>query len=935
MTDTKLNRFTAAGVFLATLFVYLKTLSPTVVFWDVGEFLAAASLLQVPHPPGAPLFLLVGKLVSMVPYYADFAARIHAVSAVAGAASSMLLYLVGVQLMKRMQGPLKDGVDRLIVYGSSAIGALAMSFSTSTWDNSIEAEVYAGGMFFVALIIWLALRWWESADDPHSDRYMLMIAYLVGLSVGVHLLGVLALFCVLMLVYLRHFAIGHHTTGQFVMFVLLGLGIFFVVYPGVVQILPSMLDGDVKLPGMDKKLENGALPLIPVALVIAALWYAWKSARVGQRLIFVASLSFLLIVLGYTTYTVVLIRANVPNMPMNENRPVDMAGLTAYLSREQYGDTPLLKGESWDNNVGDFRMKYFPRRHSREAMHEPTRRNYTSDWDFMWNWQINHMFTRYILWNYVGQEGSWQDSGVDWSKTYGVPLFLGLFGLYYHFRKDWKLGLTFLIMFFIMGVVLALYQNQQEPQPRERDYFYGGAYYVFALWIGFGIFALIDLMRGALANPSTLRLAATGTLAVCAAAVPVNLLRINWFEHDRSRNHVAWDYSYNLLQSCRKDAILFTNGDNDTFPVWYLQDVEGVRRDVRLVNLSLINTDWYIHEMKHAEPHGAKKVPISLSDEDIARIQPMAWKPRQLDLPVPRAVTERFLAETREQVGPGVALDSSVYRDEKIRYNLTGIKYREDLNILRIQDIMVRDIITTNRWERPIYFAVTVSPDSKIGLESYLWMSGQAYEFKPIRTDVSGINLNVKTMEANVRPHAITPSTGPQDGFLYRGLNDHRIFYNENHQRMALNYRAGFMQLADNANRSQADPALAGRIMAEMDSTMPIDVMPVLDWRYMVYIMHLYENIGDTVKTAEYGKRVEERCLEILASRPNDPQAKSEAYPMLLEVYEATKRYDAAIDILRSLQRDYPNDPEINRRMTRYQELAKPAGGSRDTNKPG
>jgi hypothetical protein len=930
MTDKMINRLTAAVVFLATLVVYLKTLSVTVVFWDVGEFLAAASLLQVPHPPGAPLFLLLGKVVSMVPFYADFAARIHTISAVGSAFSSMLLYLVGVQLMTRMRGgSLADGVDRLIVYGSSAIGALAMSFSTSTWDNAIEAEVYALGMFFVAAIVWLALHWWDNAEDSHSDRYLLMIAYLIGLSVGVHLLGVLALFCILMLIYFRHYEVTRQTA---IRFGAIALGIFFVVYPGVVQILPSMLDGDAKLPLLGN-IESGLLPLVPIVLVLAALWYAWKSAGQGQRVVFVASLSFLLIVLGYTTYTVVLIRANVPNMPMNENRPVDMAGLTAYLSREQYGDTPLLKGQSWDNNTQSYREKYFPRRYSQEAMHEPTRRNYTSDWDFMWNWQINHMFTRYLLWNYVGQEGSFQDAGVDWSKTYGIPLFLGILGVFYHFKKDWKLAFTFFVLFLIMGVVLALYQNQQEPQPRERDYFYGGAYYVWALWIGLGVFALIDLMRGALKSPSTLRLASAGTLAVFTLAVPVNLLRINWFEHDRSRNFVAWDYSYNLLQSCKKDAILFTNGDNDTFPVWYLQDVEGVRRDVRVVNLSLINTDWYIHEMKHGEPHGAKKVPISLTDEQIAGILPMQWKPRQIDLPVPKDVTQRFLAETQAQFSAPVKLDSSVLRDGRIRYTLSGIKFRADLNVLRVQDIMVRDIVTTNRWERPVYFAVTVSPDSKMGLDAYLWMTGQAYELKPIRTDVSGSALDVKTMTDNVIPREVTPAKGPQNGFLYRGLNDPGVFYNENQQRMALNYRAGFMQLADYASRVEGDKASGLRIMAQMDSTMPIDVMPVLDWRYMVYIMHLYENVEDSAKVAEYGKRVEAKCIEILAARPNDPQAKAEAYPMLLEVYESMRRYDSALEILRTLEKDYPNDPEIIRRIERYQGLLKP--GARDTNKPG
>ncbi len=929
MTEKMINRLTAAGVFIVTLAVYLRTLSVTVVFWDVGEFLAAAKLLQVPHPPGAPLFLLVGKVVSMVPFYDDFAARIHAISAVAGALSSMFLYLVAVKLIARMRGGISGTFDRFMVYGSAALGAFAMSFSTSTWDNSIEAEVYSLGMFFVAIIIWLAMRWWERADEPRSERYLVMIAYLTGLSVGVHLLGVLALFSVLMLYYFRNFEVSRQSA---VRFGAVALGIFFLVYPGVVQILPSMLDGDAKLPVLGN-IESGLLPLVPIAMIAAASWFAWKSVGRRQRTLHIACLSFLLIVLGYTTYTVVLIRANVPNLPMNENRPVDMAGLTAYLGREQYGDTPLLKGESWDNARQEYREKLFPRRYSREGMHEATRRDYTSDNDFMWRWQINHMFTRYMLWNFVGQEGSFQDAGVDWSRTYGIPLFLGLFGLYYHFRKDWKLAFTFFVMFLIMGVVLALYQNQQEPQPRERDYFYGGAYYVFALWIGLGVLGIIEMIREALKESPASRIASGGMLAVMALAVPVNLVRINWFEHDRSQNHVAWDYSYNLLQSCKKDAILFTNGDNDTFPVWYLQDVEGVRRDVRVVNLSLVNTDWYIHEMKNGEPHGAKKVPISLTNEQIAGIMPMQWKPRQIDLPVPPEVTSRFLAETYAQMPVPVRLDSTILKEGRIRYTLNGIDFRSDLKVLRVQDIMVRDIITTNRWERPIFFAVTCSPDSKIGLDNYLWMTGQAYELKPIRNDASGMNIDIRTMSENVLAKDVVPSTEPQNGFLYRGLNNPDVFYNENHQRMALNYRAGFMQLADHAARTENDKAKARSIMAQMDETLPIDVIPVLDWRYMVYMMRLHESIDDTAKVSFYAARVEEKCGEILALNPTDGRAKSEAYQLLLEIYDAQKRYAPALELLQTLLKEYPDDPEINRRINAYRELLNSAG--RDTNKPG
>src|ERR1051326_2734862 len=587
-TEKMYNRIAAAGVFLVTLVIYMKTLSTTVVFWDVGEFCAASRWLAVPHPPGSPLFLFMARIASLIPFRDDPAARMHAVSALGSALGIMFLYLVGVKLIERFRGIPAVTIDRLITYGASAIGAFALAFSTTYWDNAIEAEVYGMGMLFASLTLWLAMRWWERADEPHNEKILLMIAYILGLSTGVHILALLVTIPILMIVYFRRY---EYSRRSFIRFGLVAVGTFFVIYPGIVQFLPGFLDGDFK------GFKSDLLPFIPPAIVIVAAYLAYRSIRTRQKMLHIACLSFLFIVLGYTTYTQVIIRANVDNIPMNENNPNNMGRLTSYLTREQYGDTPMLKGESWDNETSTYVEKLFPRRYSQEAMHEPTRVNYSSDGDFLWRYQIEHMFIRYILWNFVGAEGDWQDAGVSWNDwkntTYGIPFFLALFGAYYHFKKDWKMGLTFLATWIIMGIVLDLYQNQQDPQPRERDYFYVGAYYVFCVWIAIGIVGLFDAFRKGL-QPKLVQWAAVALVAVFALTVPVSLARSNWREHDRSQNYIAWDYSYNLLQSCPQDAILFTNVDNDTFPLWYLQDVAGVRRDVRTVNLSLVNTQWYI-----------------------------------------------------------------------------------------------------------------------------------------------------------------------------------------------------------------------------------------------------------------------------------------------------------------------------------------------------
>jgi hypothetical protein len=917
MDDKKVNKLVAAGVLLVTLVVYLMTMSVTVVFWDVGEFIASSVLLQVPHPPGAPLFLLMGNVASQIPTYTDIAARVHALSALASALSIMLTYLVGVKLISHFRGTPSTLYDRLIVYGTSAIGALTLAFTTTYWANSIEAEVYGLSMLFVTLIIWLVMRWWEVSEEPHNEKYILLIAYLVGLSVGVHLLSVLAIFPVLMIVYFRRY---EFTRKSFIQFSIIGLVVFFVIYPGVVQFLPSMLDGEFK------GFESGLLPFIPPLAIIAAVYGIIRAKKTGHKMLQIACLSFLLIVLGYTTYLLVLMRANVDNMPMNENAPHDMAGLTSYLGREQYGDTPMLKGESWNNDQQTYVEKLFPRRWSREGMHEATRTNYTSDGDFFWRYQVSHMFLRYIGWNFIGAAGNTQDSGVSAKDTWAIPFLLAIIGAFYHFRKDWKLALVFMVMFIIMGVVLDLYQNQQEPQPRERDYFYVGAYYVMALWIMIGLVGLIDALRQWLKKESTVKAATVGALIVGFAVVPVNLLRVNWFEHNRSGEYIAWDYSYNLLQSCDANGILFTNGDNDTFPLWYLQDVEGVRRDVRIVNLSLVNTSWYVSQLKNQMPHGTAKVPISLTDMQIDQLEPRAWKPRQMDIPAPREMVEKYLSEDRPQQSNLQLSDSTALKQGKISFTLAGVPYQGDIRILRVQDLMTYDIIKTNRWVRPVHFAVTCSPDSKIGLDSYMWMNGLTYKLKPYKVPQNEIGIDYDIMKSNLMTENVTPSKTPQHGYLFRNLNNPKVYYDENVQRMIMNYRFNFIRLADYAIREKNNPADAKQIMGKMEQILPLRQFPMPEPRIMGYIMNLYQQIGDTKNYELYAGESERMALEMIDNNTvGDQQDPFLPYRTLVDIYDARKDYAAAYEILKRASAKYPNVPDLISRIQYYEQKMKEA----------
>ncbi len=912
MPEKNINRIIALAVFLIAVGVYLTTMSVTVVFWDVGEFCAAARYLQIPHPPGSPLFLLLARIASMIPFLADIAARMHTVSAIASAIGIMFLYLSSVKIIERFRGPVQTGFDRLAVYGASAIGALGLAFSSTYWDNSIEAEVYGMAMFFVSSNLWLALKWWDHADEPHNEKYLLLIAYSLGLASGVHLLALLPIIPMLMIVYFRRYAPeAKPSLKSFTLFGLAAVGIFFVVYPGLIQWMPSFLDGEVG------PIKSELLPFVPLALIIAAAYGAYRSIRTKQKMLHIACLSFLLFILGYTTYTQVLIRANVDNLPMKENNPNNLKRLTSYLTREQYGGYVIMNGESWDNEQQAYVPKMFPRRWSHEAMHAPTRNNYTSDGDFFWRYQVNHMYLRYVLWNFVGAEGDWQDAGVSWIHTWGIPLLLGLFGFYYHANKEWKMALVLATMWVIMGIVLDLYQNQQDPQPRERDYFYVGAYYCIALWIAVGVLGIIDFLKERLRQGTMLRPAAAGVLLACGFAVPFNLARMNWHDNDRRGNYMAWDYSYNLLQSCAKDALLFTNGDNDTFPLWYLQDVEGIRRDIRIVNLSLVNTPWYILQLKNETPYGTAKVPTSISDQVVESLQPREWRAVKKDIPVPQEALEQFGISDTSRLAPE---DSALLTQRKMTFTLSGVPWQGDIRALRVQDIMVYDIITTNRWKRPVYFAVTCSPDSKIGLDSYLWMDGLAFRLKPIHIPSIEAGIDPAIMNANVMAKDVQPSKTPQYGFIYRNLNNTSVTYDENVQRMVTNYRFDFMRLTEHALRVLHDTARARTIMARMEEVAPINVIPMQEWRLTAYFMNVFSELGDSTNFEKFASSVESVAMDLINTNRLDPDDPFMPYRTLLDIYDARRDYKAAINLLNRALVQFNNAPDLKSRIQYYEQ---------------
>lgn len=881
MTHKTLNRIIGALAFLVPMVMYAFTIAPTVVFWDVGEFIAAAYMMQVPHPPGAPLFLILTRVGMMFPIAEDLAVRAHLLSACLSALAIMFAYLFMVRVIIKFRGSVETLADKITTYGTSFIGAMTLAFSTTYWDNSIEAEVYGASMFFLTTILWLVMRWLERANNEGNEKYILLIAYLIGLSLGVHLLALLAIFPVLMIIYFQRY---EFSLNSFIKFGVVAVAVFFVVYPGIVKWMPGMMDGEFQ--GQ----KSAVWEFLPWLLLGGCMYGIYYSYVHKKKTLHIALLSGVMIFFGYTTYTSVIIRAN-ENPPMNENDPSNLARLTSYLGREQYGDAPFVK-----------------RRYSQEPQHQGIYTNYTSDMDFLIRYQLNHMFFRYMGWNFVGSTGDYQDAGVSAKDTFAIPLLIGLFGFYYHFRRDWKMGLTLLAAFIILGPLLALYQNQQEPQPRERDYFYVGAYYIFSVWIAIGIVGIIDTLRKSIPTSSTVIAAVSAVFFL--GAIPVNLVRVNFETHDRRGDYVAWDYSYNILQTCEPDAILFTNGDNDTFPLWYLQDVEGIRRDVRIVNLSLVNTPWYIQQMKNKPYYAeAKAVPISLADRQIQVIQPIQFEARSMSLPVPAEVYSRF----------GVT-DTTWMNKGKVDFTMRPTLRFGEVSAIRVQDILVQDIVMTNKWERPIYFAVTCSPDSKIGLDEYLWFNGLAWRLEPHKIPSQDAGINPEILEANLFNEPEGFSKTHQYGYKFRGINDPNVYYNENTTRLMINYRSAFIRMAlyhGNVTNNQ-EKALAA--LDRMEFLVPRSKIP-MGWELSSDVASFYLRLG---RAETYGKMISDIEPELLRAIDRGDYNMGSYYNpfrVLLEIYENKREYAKAIDILNRLQAMFPGDANISQRIAALQML--------------
>jgi len=946
MTVKLTRRIIGAFVFLFSTIILFLTVQPSVSFWDPGEISAASYSLMVPHPPGGPLWLIIGRFFSMLPFAQNIGFRINAVSVLSGSISILLLYLISIKLIETYRGKnYKNSTEIILTFFSAAIGALAFAFCDTFWFNAVESNYFSLSTLLFSLVVWLMMIWYDHADEHGSEKYIILMAYLIGLSFGVHLMSVLAIFTFVFVVVMRKYVNDDETFKNTAYIFLIHLGILAVIaiatwssqtsttpptqeeykafdskfvwimfgvsiifmgamwkrifhrnsfyipliaggvilllaYPGVVKGIPAIL----LAMGGEGALTNLLIFIAIIALVVYVIYWSAKNKKSTLNL---GATALLFALLGFTTYATIIIRSN-DNPPMNENQPHNFNKLMYYLDREQYGDFPIFK-----------------RRFSSEPHQQGIYTNYSSDLDFMWNYQIDHMFNRYIGWNFIGKVSTVQDSGVNWKQFYAIPFIIGVLGFYFLFRKNWKMGSAWLILFIFMGYLIMFYQNQQQPQPRDRFYFYPGALFVFAACIAIGVREIADLAIQKIKDANLGRTTAFACLGVFLLLIPGNMLRTNYFSHDRSKNWLPWDFAYNLLQSCKPDAILFTNGDNDTFPLWYLQDVEGVRTDIRVVCLSLANTDWYNEQLKNTSPYGALKVKFSMTDDVIEQLGPQEWKTRPTAIAVSKDAIKKFNVT-----------DTSVINSGQLIWSLKPTIEMGGVQGLRVQDLVVKDIVQNNTWDRPIYFASTCSPDCFIGLDDYLQIEGLASRLIPQKRTIA-VNVNAELTKEDLLSENPSYSKTFKPGFKFRGLNNKNISFDDTESRLIQNYRDAFIQLAYYYHGVENDNVSCVNVLDEMEKKMPSAVVP-MDYRLLYDVGNLYAQAGAIDKYRKVADEVIPQAMESLKDvTMDDLSSPYNPYSMLERLYISLKEYDKAIDILQRLQSVLPNaggvQDEINR----------------------
>ena len=887
----KINNVTGWAMFVIALLVYWITMEETASYWDCGEFIAVSYKLQVPHPPGAPLYLLLGRLFSFIAGndVARVAYWVNFMSVLSSAFTILFLFwtitIFGRKMLKVKESEVTEE-QRLQLMGAGAAGALAYTFCDSFWFSAVEAEVYAMSSFFTAFVVWAMLKWEAIEDESRANRWLILIAYIIGLSIGIHLLNLLTFPALGLIYYFKKFK----TTNWGIVAALMisGFLVLFVnnlIVPGLPTLAGKFEIFFVNALG----LFFGSGALFFALVIIGALTYGiYFTQKKGYAIWNTFLLATAFVLIGYSSYTTIVVRSNYDTL-INENAPKDVMSFIRYLEREQYGSRPLLYGPYFTSKPIDYKegspiyskgkdsyeitdrqggyiyaagqQTILPRAWDtkpdsketyREVMglEEGQQPSFLQNISYMIKHQIGTMYGRYFMWNFAGRESDIQDA--DWlapsqwfvkapealAKNKGrnnfflVPFLLGLLGMYFHYMRDTKNFTVAALLFFMLGVAIVLYLNSVPNEPRERDYIYAGSFYAFTFWIGLAVIGLSDVLKSIFKK---------GKMPVVAAALigltaPALMAKDGWDDHDRSDRFFSVDIATNYLTSCEKNGVLFTGGDNDTFPLWYAQEVEGVRTDLRVIVFSYFNTDWYIAQTCRAAYESAP-IPYTLSLKDYRQGGPNDYllyadfKIQSVDLKQFLALLKQHspqLLDEQRNVVPSKIITLDV-NPEEIRKK--GIVPKEldslivDKMVFRLRrgnlekkDLAFLDMLATTNWDRPMYVNETSRSQLNIDIEPYTVMEGNAYRILPVKSadkNVKLVNLD-RSYDLMMRQ------------YRYRGLDNPKVYNSEDYRGFVVNQRSSFNDLAIaliNANQNaRADSLLQFSLKKIPDAAVPYDM---------------------------------------------------------------------------------------------------------------
>jgi hypothetical protein len=895
MNFKKTNNIAGWVIFAIALITYWLTMEETASYWDCGEFIAVSYKLEVPHPPGAPLFLLIGRLfsflsfgdVTKVAYWINFSSVLASAFAVLFLFWSITLF--GRKLMKLTREEELDSDKGWILIGAGIVGALALTFSESAWFSAVEAEVYAMSSFFTAFVIWAMLKWDVIEDESKANRWLLLIFYMMGLSIGIHLLNLVTIPALSLIYYFKKYK---PTAWGIIASMIISLVIIFFINELIIPGLPT-LAGHFEVyfvNSLGLPFGSGAI-LFALILLSALVWGIMYSQRMKKVVLntFLNAVAFILI--GYASYAMVVIRSRY-NPPINENSPSDVMSFVSYLKREQYGSRPLLYGpyftaqivgvkegapvyvkgkEKYEVRDRKFEYEYspdqqtiLPRIWSNDPDHVEIYRetlglrpgqkpSFVDNLAFMFKHQIGVMYMRYFLFNFAGRESDIQGAAAmgpeNWfeklpdqlaenrgrNNFFCIPFVLGLVGIFYQSVKNTRNFVVVALLFVLTGVALVVYLNSPPTEPRERDYIYAGSYYAYCLWIGMGVIAIADALNRIIRNQKTVAITAT----IVGLTAPALMAEQGWDDHDRSDRYFSVDSAINYLQSCAPNAVLFSGGDNDTFPLWYSQEVEGVRTDMRVIVLSYYNTDWYVEQsrQKHYE---SQPLPYTLTADNYRQGGLNDYLPlydagiKQMDLKKflalvrdnnksllhPQYGGTRNMLPTREIVLKvdvekvkrlGIipeGMDSLIVPEMRLRVTAGGLEKK---------DLAMLDVLATGDWERPLYVNNTSLAQFGVDLRRYVVQEGNAYRILPV--------YNPKPFNQMELVNTPVSFENMTKKFQFRNLDNPKVYYNQDYRNFVLNHRSSFNTLAE-ALIAKGDTAKAREALIYSITRMPDIAVP-------------------------------------------------------------------------------------------------------------